>query len=261
MKQFATEAIQPAAFEKEFCWFGAMKDQSELERAPVKARIEQWETRSPTGVIRVRSYDEKSYELCVKRFTKDENGEELRVEKEMDIDIEFFKLMKGIMTVGTIKTRYEFPIEGTNLKWEVDVYDDSEGKPIHWCKIDLEVPKDWDDNIPEFPITLGMYFDQDNCTEEEKEFKGELFEKKYNQYNPQNIQTPFTDDPLDKPTMEVSEIAAKHGVPIEQITAQLEKGIKVELEHTSDSVSAAEIARDHLMEYPDYYDRLEQVER
>lgn len=41
---------------------------------------------------------------------------------------------------------------------------------------------------------------------------------------------------------------------------QLEKGIKVELEHTSDKSIAKEIAMDHLFEDPKYYDKLEKIE-
>ncbi len=42
---------------------------------------------------------------------------------------------------------------------------------------------------------------------------------------------------------------------------QLAKGIKVEIEHTDDPSIAKEIAADHLAEIPDYYDRLEKMER
>jgi hypothetical protein len=41
---------------------------------------------------------------------------------------------------------------------------------------------------------------------------------------------------------------------------QLNKGIEVEQEHTSDPTTAKKIALDHLIELPDYYTRLEQME-
>ena len=41
---------------------------------------------------------------------------------------------------------------------------------------------------------------------------------------------------------------------------QLNKGIEVEQEHTSDLTTAKKIALDHLVEFPDYYSRLEQME-
>lgn len=40
---------------------------------------------------------------------------------------------------------------------------------------------------------------------------------------------------------------------------QLRKGIKVEMEHTSDPDIAMEIAMDHLMEDPEYYNKLEEI--
>lgn len=42
---------------------------------------------------------------------------------------------------------------------------------------------------------------------------------------------------------------------------QLGKGIRVEMEHTSDEAVAAKIALDHLAEFPDYYDALERMEK
>lgn len=41
---------------------------------------------------------------------------------------------------------------------------------------------------------------------------------------------------------------------------QLNKGIEVESEHTGDPVTAKKIALDHLVEFPDYYTRLAQME-
>lgn len=41
----------------------------------------------------------------------------------------------------------------------------------------------------------------------------------------------------------------------------LEKGIRVEMEHTDDESIAKEIAMDHLSEDPEYYDKLEKMER
>jgi hypothetical protein len=43
--------------------------------------------------------------------------------------------------------------------------------------------------------------------------------------------------------------------------AELAKGVKMELEHTSDHRIALEIAKDHLSELPDYYTRLERMEK
>lgn len=57
------------------------------------------------------------------------------------------------------------------------------------------------------------------------------------------------------------EIAQKHKVSIEQIQRQLEMGIKVEGEHTSNKTSARITALQHLDEVPDYYTKLKKVEK
>lgn len=61
-------------------------------------------------------------------------------------------------------------------------------------------------------------------------------------------------------THSVEELAKKHSVDIMTLRKQLQKGIKIEKEHTTSAKVAKEIALDHLAEYPDYYDRLEKVE-
>ena len=59
----------------------------------------------------------------------------------------------------------------------------------------------------------------------------------------------------------IEDIAQKHGVAVEVIQAQLQKGLDVEKEHTDDVQKAKEIALDHLVESADYYDKLAQIEQ
>lgn len=61
--------------------------------------------------------------------------------------------------------------------------------------------------------------------------------------------------------LSVEDIAAKHGVSVEDIEDQIKLGVKVEQEHTSDVEEAKKIAMDHLTEFPDYYDRLGKMEK
>lgn len=65
---------------------------------------------------------------------------------------------------------------------------------------------------------------------------------------------------LDKPTPSLSFLAKKFNVEYDYLLTQLHDGIRVELEHTSDSKIAKEIALDHLSERPDYYEKLKKVE-
>jgi hypothetical protein len=46
----------------------------------------------------------------------------------------------------------------------------------------------------------------------------------------------------------------------EKLKSQLNKGIKVEMEHTTNKNKAKEIAMDHLSENPDYYTKLKKIE-
>ena len=65
----------------------------------------------------------------------------------------------------------------------------------------------------------------------------------------------------DKKTLE--DILKKHnkkGNTIEVLKKQLQKGMKVEMEHTDNKTKAKEIAMDHLYEDPKYYDKLKKIE-
>lgn len=61
--------------------------------------------------------------------------------------------------------------------------------------------------------------------------------------------------------MTAKDIAEKHGVSVEDIRKQLEIGVKVEKEHTDDEKKAERIALDHLFEIPNYYDKLDKMEK
>jgi hypothetical protein len=59
----------------------------------------------------------------------------------------------------------------------------------------------------------------------------------------------------------VEEIAKKHKVSPSLIQKQLEMGMKVEHEHTTDNDQAMDIALQHLDEVPNYYSKLKKVEK
>ena len=56
--------------------------------------------------------------------------------------------------------------------------------------------------------------------------------------------------------LSLKQIADKFDVSIETIKSQIQKGIKVEMEHTDDIIIAVRIALDHLSEKKDYYTQL-----
>ena len=56
------------------------------------------------------------------------------------------------------------------------------------------------------------------------------------------------------------QLADRHGVSLEEIEAEIDRGIEVELEHTTDEEIAHEIAMDHVYEDPAYYSKLGTIE-
>ena len=67
------------------------------------------------------------------------------------------------------------------------------------------------------------------------------------------------DEKMYKHTPTVEQLVIKYKVPKRDILIQLEKGIKVELEHTSERNVARKIALDHIGEDPHYYNKLEKA--
>ena len=61
--------------------------------------------------------------------------------------------------------------------------------------------------------------------------------------------------------LSIENIAKMHNVGVEDIAKQLEIGIPIEREHTTDDVIAREVVLDHLSEIPDYYTRLVNMEK
>jgi hypothetical protein len=57
------------------------------------------------------------------------------------------------------------------------------------------------------------------------------------------------------------DIAKHHKVPLVKIIKQLEKGVKVEQEHTDNAETALTIAMDHVYEDPSYYSKLARMEK
>ena len=60
--------------------------------------------------------------------------------------------------------------------------------------------------------------------------------------------------------MSIKDIAKKHDISLKKLKSQLNKGVGVEMEHTTSKKVAKEIAMDHIFEDPNYYDKLEKIE-
>jgi hypothetical protein len=60
--------------------------------------------------------------------------------------------------------------------------------------------------------------------------------------------------------LDLTDIANKHKVDIDDLMKEFAEGVKVEMEHTDDIEVAKEIAMDHLAEDPNYYTKLKRIE-
>lgn len=60
--------------------------------------------------------------------------------------------------------------------------------------------------------------------------------------------------------LSAEDIAKKHNVDVDEIERKIALGAKYEAEHTNDETLAREIAMDHLVEDPDYYEKLKKIE-
>jgi hypothetical protein len=65
----------------------------------------------------------------------------------------------------------------------------------------------------------------------------------------------FTEQGLAK-GMSLEDIAKKHNIDISELQKEIEKGAKVEHEHTDSEEHAKRVAMDHLVEDPKYYTKL-----
>jgi hypothetical protein len=139
--------------EDELTFYAKLNDKTLLDKAASKEEQEQWEIKLPktpdtasAGRLRVRkttvlpqSYsrtDGITSEYVLTAKTRLEGGTELEVANPSSSDA--FEQFKRLAPNGMIKTRYIFPIEGTDAKWEIDVFKNKDGTPCEWVKIDFE---------------------------------------------------------------------------------------------------------------------------
>jgi hypothetical protein len=59
----------------------------------------------------------------------------------------------------------------------------------------------------------------------------------------------------------IENIAKKHKTTVDAIKKAIDKGAKIEMEHTDDKKIAKEIAIDHIFEFLDYYEELKKAEK
>lgn len=164
-----------AAKEIEYMWYGRLTDFEALKKAAGTETQKQSSLKGKGGTIRVRettAMGQLRYTLTAKAYSGygEANECSLPVSKDMH---EVFKVLSG---ESMDKIRYTFPIEGTELKWEVDVFIDAQGNPKDWVKIDLEVPERINEWPPlPVPLTDVIFAGNDEYTREQRAKLDELF--------------------------------------------------------------------------------------
>jgi hypothetical protein len=159
---FALEEVADGkAFkEVEHTFYARLADMDELLKASHKEYQEQWEIKvgktaenAAKGSIRIRKTvkdgaSEAEYVLTSKVQL---NGAGDKIEVPVPTTVAMFESFKYLSDKGMIKDRYFFPVDGSDLVWEVDMFHKPEGGYYDWCKIDLEV-KNRQDAVPPLPI-------------------------------------------------------------------------------------------------------------
>lgn len=159
------EADGVTRVEKEIEIYGTLANMDELDKAADWEIQEQWGLYVPnsdknagSGNTRVRmiqdSSNKTSYVFTAKVKRSDGNSE-----CEIESTADMFNLYKLLAESGLRKKRYFFPIEGTEMTFEVDVFSNANGTPVPHVKIDLEIkgdlPGDFDFSSINLPFELN----------------------------------------------------------------------------------------------------------
>jgi hypothetical protein len=133
-------------------------------------------------VRRTESADGKVvYTQTMKKKTDEGNQE-----NEMEVSEDTFTMFRSMIEKGLIKTRFIYPVEGTELKLEVDAFKDLEGNYVDTVKIDLEVPEGTDVSAIRIPFDLSdvRVIKPGKKTEDDLTYVRKLFSEKYEIVNP-----------------------------------------------------------------------------
>lgn len=167
--------------EIELTIYAEMQDINDLTKAVSKEMHEQYDTPLDTETdvrMRIRGINGKRWIQTIKVPHKDKPG---NWEVEHDISEDAFKLLRAATPKeGYVKERYFFPVVGTDLVYEIDVYRNNGGVQHAWVKIDLEF-KDTTQEIPPLPFATKarIYSDDPATTQAEKDWIDRLWQEEW----------------------------------------------------------------------------------
>jgi len=175
--------------ERELEAYALISDLNELKNAASIEQQEQYGIVPATGTghkgsTRIRKTvkaGETTFMHTTKVLLKD--GSNLETNKESSE--EMFTAFKNLANDGMLKDRFIFPIEGTQLKWEVDVFPQADGSYAPWVKLDLEIPEGMNlQAIPNLPFNSKKTVFKNRKDPSILEFIGKLYDQ-YFKFKPE----------------------------------------------------------------------------
>ena len=155
-----------------------VSDLTQLERAVSKERQEQWGIKVPKtkrnaapGQLRVRR-SEKDGKVEFIMTIKAVKGVGERRDVSMKVTEDVFDLFRTVSENGMIKDRFTFPVLGTDLVYEVDMFVMPDGSYAPWAKIDLENPPA---KLPPLPIMVEEMIDGKTSDPNEREKISQIY--------------------------------------------------------------------------------------
>lgn len=144
--------------ERELEIYVCIKDINDLRRATEVEEQEQYGIvpvigEGHRGSVRIRKTVSNDGTVSYEHTGKVKRGEGTNREENEPSTEAMFEVYKELANDGMLKDRYIFPIEGTDLKWEVDMFPQADGNYAPWAKIDLEIPEGVQlQKVPALPI-------------------------------------------------------------------------------------------------------------
>lgn len=146
--------------EKEIEIYGTMRNMDALDGATGWEIQEQWGLYVPScddnagsGNVRIRMSQRATGEPVYVLTTK-VKATQGNLECEVNTSADMFQLFKILASAGLRKKRYYFPIAGTEMEFEVDVFTGPTGAPVPHVKIDLELRGSLPDGFDLSSVTL-----------------------------------------------------------------------------------------------------------
>lgn len=178
-------ASMEAIEELEYEVYVKLTDFDQLKKAKRTEHQEQWVIKLNKGEalgvkVRTRKVVAESQVKYYLTTKLDLEGSQASWELEEEATRLHHDEIMNLADTGMIKERYFFPIDGTDMVWEVDVFRDAHGDMVPWVKIDLEVDK----LLPELPplpldYSEGVFSQKGERTEEEDNLIHELYTKHF----------------------------------------------------------------------------------